>query len=51
MKKNVKMPKNAQYDFTDIFGAKHYHTNKRIYVADNKGYTISYAIEEYKQIF
>ena len=27
-----KLPKNATFDYVDIFGGKHYHTDRRQYV-------------------
>jgi hypothetical protein len=51
MKKNVNLPADAQYDYTDVFGARHYHTVKRIYLVDSRGYATSYSPTEYERIF
>lgn len=51
MKKNVNLPADAQYDHTDVFGARHYHTTKRIYLVDSRGYATSYSPAEYERIF
>lgn len=39
------LPKNAKYDCEDMFGDKHYHSDRRIYVV-NSNYITSYSRKE-----
>lgn len=49
MKREVKrLPNDAVYDFTDIMGIKHYHTDRKRYEVEYKvsfgiGYSIIYS--------
>lgn len=38
MKKISRLPKNAVYDYTDVFGSKIYHTAKRRYEVNTRNY-------------
>ena len=51
MKKNVNLPTNAQYDYNNIFGARVYHTTKRVYLVDKYGYVVSYSHDEFERIY